>query len=196
VQSNQLVGIDEAGRGTWAGPLVAAAVAIDPNSPILGMSDSKLLSPANRQALSQNIKMGAVSIGIGWASPAYIDENGLTKATSLAMKAAVDSLGCKFNLAVIDGNIQYLQGGKYRCVVKADQTYPAVSAASIIAKVARDNLMTALSKKYSQYGFEKHFGYGTKLHIEALKEYGVSPIHRLSYKPVQQIYVDQTRKTG
>jgi len=194
--NNFLVGIDEAGRGTWAGPLVAAAVALTDADSVPGLNDSKLLSPKRRDGLFGMTQTGAISIGIGWVGPSYIDKFGLTMATALAMKVAVDQLDCKFNLAVIDGNIDYLSGRKYRCEIKADQKYPAVSAASIIAKVARDRYMSAIAKKYPQYGFEKHFGYGTATHISALKMYGVTPLHRLSYKPVKAIHVDKTRQTG
>ncbi len=191
-----LVGIDEAGRGPWAGPIVAAAVALDPASKFAGLTDSKLITAKQRADLSVLIKQGAISIGIGWVDSKFIDEFGLTKATSKAMQTAVDQLTHKFNEAVIDGNIQYLPEGKYRCEIKADQKYPAVSAASIIAKVARDNYMRAMAMKYPEYGFDKHFGYGTKKHAEALASHGVCAIHRLSYKPVQAIYVNQTGKTS
>lgn len=196
MSTDLLVGIDEAGRGTWAGPLVAAAVALSPRSSIPRLTDSKLLTAKIRYELFKQIQQEAVSIGIGWVTPKYIDEYGLTKATSLAMQTAADALSCSFNLAVIDGNIQYIAGDKYQCVIKADQTFPAVSAASIVAKVARDTYMDAIAQIYPGYGFDKHFGYGTKAHVEALNELGVSPIHRLSYKPVQNIYVNQTRQTG
>jgi ribonuclease HII len=191
-----VLGIDEAGRGPWAGPLVAAAVAFSDRAIIEGLVDSKTISFKKRSALAELIKINALSIGIGWASSVYIDEFGLTKATEFAMQTAVDQINCDFNLAIIDGHIDYIRGEKFRCEIKADQNYRQVSAASIIAKVARDQYMLSLSERYSQYSFDRHFGYGTKAHVEALDSHGLSPEHRLSFKPVHKFHVNKTRKTS
>lgn len=191
-----IVGIDEVGRGPWAGPLVAAAVALAKDQTIDGVNDSKLLTKTKRSGLIESIKKESVAIGIGWVNPRQIDQYGLTRATSLAMQRAVENLAIKFNLAVIDGNIQYLKGEEYRCEVKADQKYQAVAAASIIAKVARDSYMEKLSRVYPGYGFEDHVGYGTSKHKQALAELGVCGLHRLSFKPIQEANVSRNRQTS
>lgn len=180
------VGIDEVGRGCWAGPLVAGAVVLD--TPVDGLKDSKKLSRVQREILSAIILKQALAIGLGWVEPKQIDELGLTAATRLAMGRALGQITCDYEEIIIDGAYNYFpHNPKCRVIIKADAQVPAVSAASIIAKVARDNFMSEIAKKYPNYGFEQHVGYGTTLHLEKLKELGVSKIHRLSYKPVKEL---------
>ena len=181
-----LVGIDEAGRGCWAGPLVAAAVILDQS--IVGLKDSKLLTRQRRQSLSQDIKTNALAWGLGWVKPGAVDELGLTKATTLAMEMALQQLPSHYQEIIIDGNFNYLSSNpKARPIIKADATVPAVSAASILAKVARDEYMIAAAKKFPLYQFDKHVGYGTRLHLELIKRYGACELHRLSYKPLRAL---------
>ncbi len=188
-----IVGIDEAGRGCWAGPLVAAAVVL--NEPIVGIGDSKILTRKKRELLDQLIRSHALSYGIGWVSAAEVDKLGLTAATSRAMTSALEAISCDYDEIVIDGNYNYLPTNSSAvAVIKADATVPAVSAASILAKVARDSYMLQLSQELPQYQFEAHVGYGTALHLELLLKYGVSEHHRKSYKPIQKILSAQHDK--
>lgn len=182
-----IVGVDEVGRGPWAGPLVAAAVVWDNARRLVGLADSKTLSYKKRLELAQHIRRDAIDIGIGWVSAPEIDQFGLAQANRQAMLRALGSLNCGGLPIVIDGNVDYLKS-EYNCktIVKADASIKAVSAASIIAKVARDFYMKQVSTIYPQYGFESHVGYGTSKHILSLKRYGVSPLHRMAFKPVQQ----------
>jgi ribonuclease HII len=178
------VGIDEVGRGCWAGPLVAGAVILQ--SPIPGLKDSKKLSKLKREKLAATIKVEALAIGLGWVTPEEIDTIGLTEAVRLAMQRAVAQIAVPYEEIIIDGNLNFLAHDKRAmAVIKADDSVPSVSAASIVAKVARDQYMVGdMHAAYPQYHFDKHVGYGTKLHIEALAKFGPSVIHRLSYKPV------------
>ena len=182
-----VVGVDEVGRGPWAGPLVAAAVVWDDSISPEGLADSKVLSYKKRTELAELIRRDAVDIGIGWVSAAEIDSRGLSQANRLAMLRALAALKCDGLQIIIDGNVDYLKPD-YKCqtIVKADGKVSAVSAASIIAKLARDTYMTQIAKVYPQYGFENHVGYGTSNHILKLKQYGVSPLHRQGFKPIQQ----------
>lgn len=180
------VGIDEVGRGCWAGPLVAGAVILD--KPINGLKDSKKLSKKQREQLSSEIKAQAKVIGLGWVTPTEIDEIGLTKAVGLAMERALGQIKIDYDEIIIDGNINFFpENSKARAVIKADDSISAVSAASIVAKVARDDYMAKIADKYPNYGFESHVGYGTAMHIERLKLHGVSNLHRLSYKPIASL---------
>jgi ribonuclease HII len=178
-----LVGIDEVGRGCWAGPLVAGAVILKGEVP--GLTDSKKLSKKRRGELDWLIRENA-EVGLGWVTPAEVDEVGLTEAVRLAMQRAVDELQGEYQEVIIDGNYNYLPHLRgSTAIIKADGTVPAVSAASIVAKVARDTYMEQLEEKYLPWQFDRHVGYGTAMHIAAIKEFGVSDIHRLSYKPIK-----------
>jgi ribonuclease HII len=181
-----IVGIDEVGRGCWAGPLVAGAVIL--GKPIGGLKDSKKLSKKQREKLAAEIQIKAIAIGLGWVTPAEVDELGLTLAVGLAMKRALEQVTAAYDEIIIDGNCNFFpENPKARAVIKADDSVPAVSAASIIAKVARDNYMAEIAAKYPDYGFESHVGYGTALHYERLKLHGISDLHRLSFKPIQAL---------
>lgn len=177
------VGIDEVGRGCWAGPVVAGAVIL--NKSINGLRDSKKLSKKQREQLASEIQIEAAAIGLGWVPAAEIDEIGLTAAVRLAMHRALAQINVDYDEIIIDGNLNFFPGDpKAKAVIKADDSVPAVSAASIIAKVARDEYMAKISKTYPHYGFDRHVGYGTALHLERLKLHGVSELHRRSFKPI------------
>ncbi len=181
-----LVGIDEVGRGCWAGPLVAGAVVL--SQPIVRLKDSKLLSKAQRQKLAAQIRVEALNFGLGWVSPAEVDTLGLTGATTLAMQRALAQIIVNFDEIIIDGHLNFLPGElRARPIIKADQTVPAVSAASIIAKVARDDYMTKIAADYPDYQFQKHVGYGTRLHHDMLALHGICELHRLSFKPIKAL---------
>ena len=178
------LGVDEVGRGCWAGPLVAGAVVLGPA--IEGLTDSKLLSAAKRQAYDSMIRERALAFGLGWVEAPEVDELGLTAAVSLAMRRAVEQIEIVFDEIIIDGNYNFLaHDGRARTIIKADLTVPAVSAASIIAKVARDNWMAEAARRYPGYGFERHVGYGTSQHRQALQTLGICYLHRRSFKPIQ-----------
>ncbi len=186
-----IIGIDEVGRGCWAGPLVAAAVGFEDEVAIAELTDSKLLTAKKRQKLVGEIQAATTHIGIGWVWPREINVVGLTESVRLAMQRAVDQIKVQGSKVIIDGNYNYLphiEGSE--AVIKADGSVASVSAASIIAKVARDAYMTNIALKYPQYGFEKHVGYGTKQHIEALTKHGVLTIHRTNYKPIKKFIQD------
>lgn len=176
-----ICGVDEVGRGPLAGPVVAAAVILPKNCNILYLNDSKKMSDKKRRMLSQEIKEKAVSYGIGIVSEKIIDEINILQATYLAMQEAVKNLSVTpdilLNDAVIIPNVEIEQVK----IIKGDAKSISIAAASIIAKVTRDDMMIELSKKYPGYGFERHKGYGTKVHYEALEQYGVTEIHRLTY---------------
>lgn len=179
-----IVGIDEVGRGCWAGPLVAGAVIL--SDPIVGLRDSKKLSKAQRERLATDIRLAAEAIGLGWVWPDEVDEWGVTKAVRMAMHRALSEIAAPFEVIIIDGNINYFpEDERAQAVIKADDSVPAVSAASIVAKVARDAYMAEAASRLPGYGFETHVGYGTAVHIAALQKLGVTELHRKSYKPVQ-----------
>ena len=174
-------GIDEAGRGPLAGPVFAAAVILPEDLGELGINDSKKLSEKKRDALFDIIKEKAIAWSVASASEAEIDEINILNATFLAMKRAIDGLSIKPDLAYIDGNREPKSGVKEITIIKGDAKCMSVAAASIIAKVSRDRFMLEIDKKYPQYQFSKHKGYGTKLHYEMIEQFGISEVHRKSF---------------
>ena len=188
----RVAGLDEVGRGAWAGPVCAAAVVLPLDRPDLpdlltGVRDSKQLSPARREALLPVILDVAEAVGVGWATPTEVDERGVVPATQQAMARAVGELDGWVDALVVD----YLRlpdlALPQRALPKADARCLSVAAASIVAKVTRDQLMVALDRDFAGYGFARHKGYGTRQHREALARLGPSPIHRMSWRPIQEI---------
>ncbi|MCG9730463.1 ribonuclease HII [Shewanella sp. Isolate13] len=179
-------GVDEVGRGPLIGNVVTAAVILDPNNPIEGLNDSKKLSEKKRELLFEQIQQKALSVSVGSATPAEIDELNILHATMLAMQRAVAGLSIKPSSVLVDGNRTPDFGVESHAIVKGDGLIDAISAASIIAKVVRDREMDALAAQYPEYGFEKHKGYPTKAHFEALAQHGVLPEHRKSFRPVRE----------
>ena len=176
-----ICGVDEAGRGPLAGPVCAAAVILPKHLRIPGLTDSKKLTDKKRRELFPIIQEQAIAYGIGLASESEIDEINILQATFLAMRRALDQLSVRPEIALIDGNRETDFGLPVKTVVKGDSLSANIAAASILAKVTRDNLMVELAEKYPEYGFEIHKGYGTKAHYEALRTYGPCPIHRRSF---------------
>lgn len=176
-----ICGVDEAGRGPLAGPVCAAAVILPPNADIPGLNDSKKLSDKKRRELYPIIMEQAVAYGIGMADHKEIDEINILQATFLAMERAIARLSVKPELALIDGNREKDFGIPVRTVVHGDSLSASIAAASVLAKVTRDDLMLKMAEEYPQYGFEVHKGYGTKAHYQALSDNGPSPIHRMSF---------------
>lgn len=187
-----IAGVDEVGRGPLAGPVVAAAVILDPEVAIIGLADSKKLSEKKRLSLSETIKTDALCWALGRAEVSEIDEINILQASLLAMQRAVNALELSPHKALVDGNIAPRLSCEVETIIKGDETVSSISAASIIAKVARDKEMVELDELYPDYGFAKHKGYPTKLHIEALVNSGPSPIHRRSFAPVRNLL--QTNK--
>lgn len=182
-----LVGVDEVGRGPLFGDVVAAAVILDPEKPIEGLTDSKKLSEKKRKLLFELIISRAKSYAIGRASATEIDEINILQASLLAMKRAVLALDVKPEFIAIDGNCRIDIDLPMQTIIKGDSLVPAISAASILAKVTRDREIYALDKIYPNYGLASHKGYPTKLHLEAIKQYGITPLHRKSFKPVAKL---------
>ena len=183
-------GVDEAGRGPLAGPVVAAAVILEPSRPVAGLADSKVLSPTRREVLATTIRSQSLAWGLGWADAAEIDALNILQATMLAMRRALAALTVPPQHVIIDGNrCPDLGGLAFQCtaeaVVKGDALVPSVSAASILAKVARDEHMRLLDGRYPGYGLADHKGYPTAAHVAALRRLGPSPVHRRSFAPVQ-----------
>lgn len=174
-------GIDEAGRGPLAGPVYAAAVILPRGYVVDGVNDSKKLSEKKRELLFDKIKNEALSYSIGTASNEEIDEINILQATFLAMRRAVDSLSIKPDIALVDGNKTPGLKIAEKAIVKGDAKSANIAAASILAKVSRDRYMLKMAEFYPEYQFEKHKGYGTKLHYEMIRKYGISPIHRKSF---------------
>jgi len=188
----RVAGLDEAGRGAWAGPVCAAAVVLPlarPDLPDLlaGVRDSKQLSHTQREELFPTIQRVAEAVGVGWASPAEVDEIGVAPATRRAMARAVAGLNGKVSALLIDYMRLPDLDLPQRALPKADVHCLSVAAASVVAKVERDRLMIALESKFPGYGFARHKGYGTRQHQEALARLGPSPIHRMSWRPVLEM---------
>ncbi|MCV2885003.1 ribonuclease HII [Aestuariibacter sp. AA17] len=180
-----IAGVDEVGRGPLVGDVVTAAVILDPCKPITGLNDSKKLSEKKRLALYDEIREKALCFHIGRATPAEIDSLNILHATMLAMTRAVEGLSTQPDYVKVDGNRCPAWHYASEAVVKGDGTVAEISAASILAKVTRDAEMLALHQQYPDYGFDKHKGYPTKLHLEKLNILGPLPVHRMSFKPVQ-----------
>ena len=178
---NAICGVDEAGRGPLAGPVCAAAVILPPHLELPGLNDSKKLTDKKRRELYPLIKEQAIAYGIGFASEEEIDEINILQATFLAMQRALDQLEGKAEFALIDGNREKDFGLPVMTVVKGDSRSASIAAASVLAKVARDDVMLAMAEEYPEYGFEIHKGYGTKAHYAALREHGASKIHRKTF---------------
>lgn len=176
-----ICGVDEAGRGPLAGPVCAAAVILKPNLIIEGVNDSKKLSEKKREALFDAIKKEALAYSIAFSTVEEIEKMNILNATMLAMKRAVEGLSVKADYALIDGNRLPPLDINCEYVIKGDAKSMSIAAASILAKVSRDRLCYEYAEKYPEYGFDKHKGYGTKLHTEALKKYGPCEIHRMSF---------------
>lgn len=181
-----LIGVDEVGRGAWAGPLLVVAARQTGTMPE-GLRDSKKLTRKQRESIF-NILIANFQFGEGWVQPSEIDQLGLTDAMRLAVSRALKALNTDVtNEIIMDGTINYCDDSftNVKCIARADDTHPIVSAASIYAKVLRDAKMTELALQYPYYGFEKHVGYGTKIHLDAIAKIGVCELHRLSYKPLK-----------
>lgn len=185
---NELIcGVDEAGRGPLAGPVFAAAVILDPRKPIAGLRDSKKLTEARRDALAIEIRNNALAWSIAQCSEAEIDTLNILQATMLAMRRAIEGLPTPATLALIDGNRCPILTIRSEAIIKGDDKVPAISAASILAKTARDAALAELHQQFPQYAFDRHKGYPTALHLERLRAHGVSPVHRKSYAPVRAL---------
>lgn len=182
-----IAGVDEVGRGPLVGDVVTAAVILDPANPIAGLADSKKLTDKKRQALAIEIKQKALCYAIGRCSPTEIDELNILHATMLAMTRAVEGLSMQPEFVFVDGNRLPKLAMPAQAVVKGDSLVSEISAASILAKVARDDEMLELDTRYPQYGFAGHKGYPTKAHFAALEQYGAIDEHRKSFKPVQRV---------
>ena len=186
-----ICGVDEAGRGPLVGAVVAGAVVLDPKNPIEGLKDSKKLSPARRDYLYEQIMEKAKAWGVGEASPAEIDDLNILQATMLAMHRAIEDLTTRLGAwpdkALIDGNRCPELPIPSEAIIKGDSKEPAISAASIIAKVTRDRQMQILDKLHPQYGFAQHMGYPTEAHFAALKAFGACDEHRRSFSPVRKV---------
>lgn len=182
-----ICGVDEAGRGPLAGPVFAAAVILDPARPIVGLRDSKKLSATSRETLMLEIKDRAVAWAIASCSEEEIDRLNILHASMLAMRRAVEMLKTVPTLALIDGNRCPVMQVRSEAIVKGDDKVPAISAASILAKTARDAALLQLHEQYPHYAFDQHKGYPTALHLERLRIHGASPVHRKSYAPVRAL---------
>lgn len=182
-----ICGVDEAGRGPLAGPVTAAAVILDPARPIAGLKDSKKLTPARRQQLAEDIRKHALAWAVAWADLDEIARLNILHASMLAMQRAVEALRPGADEAWIDGNRCPALAIPCRAIVKGDALEPAISAASILAKTARDQEMARLADIHPEYGFERHSGYPTPDHLAALKRHGPSPVHRLAFGPVKKL---------
>ena len=181
-----IAGVDEAGRGPLAGPVTAGAVVLDPRHPIVGLTDSKKLSPAARATLAAQIEAYAAGWAVVHVSPAEIDAVNILNASMLAMERAVAALPQMPDLLLVDGNRCPQVPCEARAIVKGDLLEPCISAASIVAKVHRDRLMLELDAQFPEYGFSQHKGYPTRAHLEALAAHGPSAVHRVTFAPVRR----------
>lgn len=184
-----IAGVDEVGRGPLAGAVVAAAVILDPQQPIVGLNDSKKLSAKRREALAAAIRAKALAWSLGRAEVAEIDSMNILQATFLAMQRALEGLHIQPDLVQIDGNRCPSLPYQMEAIIGGDATVAAISAASILAKVTRDAEMVEWDALYPQYGFAKHKGYGTAAHLAALRKFGATPLHRKSFAPVRNSHV-------
>jgi ribonuclease HII len=191
-----IAGVDEAGRGPLAGPVVAAAVILDPMRPIAGLKDSKQLTEETREQLAPIIKERALDWSVAHATVEEIDELNILQATMLAMKRAVAGLTVRPNLVLVDGNRVPHLDIAVNAVVGGDETVAAISAASIIAKTTRDHWLMDLDRQYPEYGFAKHKGYGTAEHMAAIEKYGPLPVHRKSFGPIKKLIEMRKAKDG
>jgi ribonuclease HII len=182
-----IAGVDEAGRGPLAGPVVAAAVILDELHPIEGLADSKKLTALRRERLFDEIRAKAICFAIAEASVEEIDRLNILQATMLAMRRAVEGLRLKPHLVLVDGNRLPVLSIRAEAIVKGDDKVAAISAASILAKVSRDRWCAGIHLQYPQYGFASHKGYGTVVHMAALREHGACPQHRTSFRPVAEV---------
>ena len=180
-------GVDEAGRGPLVGPVFAAAVILDPHTLVHGLRDSKKLTAQRREELAILLKRDALSWSIAQCSEAEIDEINILQATMLAMRRAIEGLSITPTLALIDGNRCPVCTVRTEAVIKGDDKFTQISAASILAKTARDAALMEMHKTYPNYAFDQHKGYPTALHLQRLREHGVSPVHRRSYGPVREL---------
>jgi ribonuclease HII len=187
VPEGRVAGVDEAGRGPLAGPVIAGAVILDPEKPIAGLRDSKRLSASRRDELYDQIRERALAWAVGRAEVEEIDRINILQATMLAMRRAVEALQPFADHALIDGNRCPDLSCTAQAIIKGDSKVQAISAASIVAKVTRDREMLELDRCYPGYGLAQHKGYPSKAHIEALESLGVTPVHRRSYAPVRRI---------
>lgn len=182
-----ICGVDEAGRGPLAGPVVAAAVILDPGHPVAGLADSKKLSAKRRERLALAIRERALAWAVAIASVEEIDRINILRATLLAMSRAIESLSMRPREVLVDGNQCPSVDLPVRAIVGGDATIDAISAASILAKTFRDDEMRRLHEVYPEYGFDRHMGYGTAAHLAALRRHGASPCHRRSFAPVRAV---------
>ena len=195
-QNILVAGVDEAGRGPLAGPVVAAAVILDPVRPIDGLADSKILSEGKRDSLFKMIKANALSWSVGMASVEEIDELNILQATLLAMQRAVNGLALQPDEVLIDGNRLPRLSIPAQAIVKGDSKVKAISAASILAKVERDKIMVDYHKKYPDFSFHLHKGYGTRQHINEIGQFGILPVHRRTFNPVKIMIQQQKLKAS
>lgn len=188
LESGQVVvGIDEVGRGAWAGPVTAGAVILEPHLVIDGLRDSKLLTPLARRRLNRTLRAQAQAVGLGWVSATEVDEQGLSWAVRESGLRALTALDRSFDIVILDGKFNYLTGYHPSItLVKADSLVTPVAAASVVAKVARDHYLERLARRYPDYGFASHKGYGTRAHAAAIAQLGCSPHHRRSWGPLAE----------
>lgn len=190
-EPNFIAGVDEAGRAPLAGPVIAGAVILNPKRSIKGLADSKKLSEKERERLFKEIRKRALAWSVGRARVFEIDHLNILRATFLAMQRAVAGLKILPELVLVDGNMCPKFACESRYIIRGDEIEPSISAASIVAKVLRDRLMRLLDKKYPHYGFAQHKGYPTDHHMQALRKHGPSRIHRRSFAPVAQLFIEQ-----